>query len=172
MSSLTQSQEYALEGAVVTAYREGWDGDLRKQSKRPAIWTYRQRIRSGTLVKLKDLGLVVDGTYPPYLTKAGVEAGVASFMRTVEGNVHPADFVMEERKREREDQREWDEQVARVKHLFRGLKLPNSGIYSRSHAMSRHVEETFGRQHGVMGGSLSLDLEDLQLLGEQIERLR
>lgn len=127
--------------------------------------------------KLQSLRLLTGATWRPSLTPLGLKVAKIAWdadehRRAAEDDAHQArtveQFVTEEREEEKREEREYAEQIARAKRLWRGVTGKEHGTKK---AMSTFIEERFRPYgDGSRHGTLHLDLDAIIHIGEQIER--
>lgn len=160
----TPTQEYALEQAVIGAYRKGWKGSLRSKP-RPQVNVVTGRgwgrpkaaVTEPTLNALLAKGLVEQlvARGPYLLTKRAIEIGEQAYL--TKHGVSAQAAADKERKAEADAKAQKDQEVAEVRKMFRGLKTARGPI---------EKEITSG------GFSNNMRFEDIMELGKGIERLR
>ena len=164
----TAAQSMALGNAVWTAYRRGWDGKMGSENT-PFLYvggwnvtgvplgTRKACVRKMLCEEVERRGS--SGIWY-WLTETGIAAGLADYARRHQGE-HPKAKVDADAKEAKRKQEERKAKVKHAKHLFRGLKLERGAGGKKS--ISAAID---------MDGELKLNLDDLIVLGEGIEKLR
>lgn len=162
----TPSQAQLLAEGVAIAYRAGWKGSMRENA-RPSLPKWAPQ---PTRLSLRGKGLLEpvdhEQSYRHLLkmTKAGVEAGQDAY---VEKHGVTAQMAVEKQQEEnRKREQDAQDRVDKAKHYFRGFKLSRARFGDKS----KNAKLVTG--HIQASGRLDLPLDDLLVLGEQIEKLR
>jgi hypothetical protein len=163
LPKVTDTQAQCLADSVRIAYRAGWRGNLRSKTAPQLAWGARPTAKA---LLAKGLVSLRDGysLRRAKLTKLGVAVGEAEFKERY-GVTSKEQADADAKAKQKEDQERQD-RIDRVKHLFRGLSLASTaGYHGKKKTMAAHIDYQGG-------GSIRMDLDDLLVLGEQIEKLR
>jgi hypothetical protein len=164
----TRSQSDLLGEAVLMAYKAGWKGSIReKVSPRLPGWATMPTTNS-----LRSKGLVeprAEGEYPveKRLTKYGIAAGEENYkLRFGLSAKEQADRAAKEKQKIAQDAQDRKD---KVKHLFRGMHISRGAGFNakkkgkRGRSIAAHIDRS---------SSIQMNIDDLIVLGEQIEKLR
>jgi hypothetical protein len=163
----SSSQAHLLAEAVLIAYKAGWKGSMRENA-RPSLpgWATLPTISS-----LRSKGLVEPaedgkrrGGYKK-LTIHGVAAGEATYKATY--GISAEDQAEKNAKERQKVEQDAQDRKDRVKHLFRGLHVDRQASYSAKGKKGRSIAAHIDRS-----SSIQMNIDDLLVLGEEIEKLR
>ena len=188
-ASLNDNQKFALRDALETGERRRQEkGSTRLRRKdcnlgsryrsshsaptRRALMT-RDLLEPGYSSPLTPLGVkVAHIVFAEWLGEYEARADVEDIPGVVFKPTNVQEYVTGLRSEEDRADREHAEKVKRAARLWRGFKLNDSLHWNTdSRAVSTNIKAEFEDRHDWRS-TLDLDLDDLILLGEQIERLR
>lgn len=164
----TLTQESVLASAVFSAYQAGWNGKLGTPHS-PTLFAgnyTRAGVPRGTREAAYRRDLVdrvlsspQSTSYDWPLTEEGVKVGAAYYEKKHGRTAKMAGTEVINAQKER--RKKHAERKKRAKHLFRGLHRERGAKGKRS--ISAAIDES---------GEIRLNLDDLLVLGEEIEKLR
>lgn len=162
----SSSQAHLLAEAVLIAYKAGWKGSMREKI-RPSLpgWATLPTISS-----LRSKGLVepaVEGKRRSIgkLTIHGVAAGEETYKETY--NISAEDQADKAAKERQKIDQDAQDRKDKVKRLFRGLYVDRQASYSAKGKKGRSIAAHIDRS-----SSIQMNIDDLIVLGEGIEKLR
>ncbi|HXU00042.1 MAG TPA: hypothetical protein VN903_03575 [Polyangia bacterium] len=164
----TLTQKSVLAQAVFVAYRKGWNGKLGSEyaPTLPEGTFSRVGVPLGTREACERRGLVEavprspsSTSYTWRLTKLGIEVGDAYYEKKHGETAKKAGRVVIDQEKAR--RKAHADRKKRAKHLFRGLHRERGAKGKRTIAAA--IDES---------GEVRLNLDDLLVLGEEIEKLR
>jgi hypothetical protein len=162
--ALTPAQKQVLARTVEDAFRrKDWDGSMRK---RPKLWNFAHQ----TAIALLRKGMVEEVTSGGYrtnfrLTKQGVEVGITESTRLL--GKHPQILAREERKDKELNER--NRHISRVVAPFRSFRVTvDKKKVSLGELLEKELQREVARRYGP---TATLDLKQLEQLGQQIENL-
>lgn len=167
--NLTPYRRELLANVLFEAYYAGWDGvSLRDWDRRPQLDVWRRNDASAS-GEFHHHGIAKGFSHKPryrrYLTRKGIE--LAEEIHREDRGSEAKEAAAAALKAEAEEKAKTERKVRRASYLFRGLKLreldglkPEAVSTMMAH---KRVDDGFG---------LTLKLDHLVELGEQIEKLR